>query len=758
MISSSIVMYYYTQLVGDALTIPTIKASATFDQNVVNNWLIDSDPYIPEASGAQWYTNQNNFYRQIRNFNIDTTLSPASSGIAGIHWQVAQATSLQNIVFNMVSGATSTHQGIFMDNGSGGFMSDLTFNGGNIGALLGNQQFTTRNMTFNNCNTAIFMNWNWLWTFKSVTINSCGIGLDMSVLASGTNQTVGSVVMMDSKISNTPIGIKTSFNETSLLKTAGTLILDNLDCTGAGTCIVGADGTTPILAGGAVIPSWGQGTFYQPDSESSKVKRAPQAAASSTSDTCDDTTTAAASTTLLISETAIVISTIMATGPPNSTITGTPTASNGTSSVLASVCASSPVVVSSKRSQQELTAPSMPSALVDPSTGNVFERSKPQYESVEVSNFVSVKSAGAVGDGVTDDTVAIQNAMNSIIGDQILYFDHGAYVISDTINVPKTIKITGEIWPLIMVSGAIFSNASAPVPAFMVGNPGDVGAVEISDLIFETRGVAPGAIMMQWNVKDAPGNQGACGMWDTHFRIGGSAGTLLQSDTCIGNTTDTQTYNPDCAGSFLMLQIGQTASAYLENTWLWVADHELDLTEHNETNIYNGRGMLIESAGPVWLYGTSVEHSQLYNYQVANAQNIFMGAIQTETAYMQSSPDALNAGAVLNAAYSDPTFATCTDELCKKTWGLRVFESTDIYVYGAGLYSFFDSYDQACLSTESCQENMVSLECSSDVYLYGLNTKAATNMVLVDGVSQALQSDNQNGFCQTIALFEAQAA
>ena len=215
-------------------------------------------------------------------------------------------------------------------------------------------------------------------------------------------------------------------------------------------------------------------------------------------------------------------------------------------------------------------------------------------------------------------------------------------------------------------------------------------------------------------------------------------------------------YNAACAGSYLMLQISQQATAYLENNWLWVADHELDMAGHNETNIYNGRGMLIESQGPVWLYGTSVEHSQLYNYQVANAKNIFMGAIQTETAYMQSAPNALNAGFSPNPAYSDPTFSTCTDELCKKTWGLRIFESSDVYVYGAGLYSFFDNYLQECLTTESCQDNMVSLECSTGVYLYGLSTKAATNMVVVDGTSQALQSDNTNGFCQTIALFELQ--
>ncbi len=94
-----------------------------------------SDPY--DANGVNWYKNQNNFLRQIRNMVIDLTALDPSSG-TGIHWQVAQATSLQNIRFEMVKGTpkngTNAQQGIFMENGSGGFMTDLTFNGGKFGA------------------------------------------------------------------------------------------------------------------------------------------------------------------------------------------------------------------------------------------------------------------------------------------------------------------------------------------------------------------------------------------------------------------------------------------------------------------------------------------------------------------------------------------------------------------------------------------------------------------------------------------------
>ena len=97
------------------------------------------------------------------------TLIPASSAATGIHWPTAQATSLQNIVFQMSSALGTQHQGVLIEQGSGGFMTDLVFNGGLYGGNWGNQQFTMRNMTFNNVVVGINMIWDWGWTFKGMT-------------------------------------------------------------------------------------------------------------------------------------------------------------------------------------------------------------------------------------------------------------------------------------------------------------------------------------------------------------------------------------------------------------------------------------------------------------------------------------------------------------------------------------------------------------------------------------------------------------
>lgn len=673
LVSKPIIQYYYTQLVGDATNPPTIKADAAFSGMAV----IDADPY--EDDGTSWWVNQNNFFRQIRNFVIDITAQPLSSG-AGIHWQVAQATSLQNIVFNMrtdggVTNTENAQKGIFMDNGSGGFMSDLTFNGGGYGAFFGSQQFTTRNLTFNNCNTAIYMNWNWAWTLKDVTINNCNVGVDMANGAS--TQTVGSVLFIDSTITGTAVGVNTSYSTTEA-STNGTLIINNVDMT-SGVSVAVKNGMT----GATVVPgSQKVNNFMQGNSYSTGAGVAVQATLQS----------------------------------------------NGT----------------------------VPSALLN-SAGGVFTRSKPQYETLDASSFVSVKEQGAKGDGSTDDTAAIQAIFDSATDGQIIYFNHGAYIVTDTIKVPgdKNIKITGEVWPMIMAKGTSFSDMASPKPVFQVGQAGDTGAVEMSDMIFQTLGAAPGAIMIEWNLKGS--SNGAAAMWDVHTRIGGSAGTNLQLEQCAKNPNATHDAVASCEGAFLMMHITESASnVYFENTWFWVADHDLEIgADSQQIDIYNGRGVLIESSGPVWLYGTASEHSQLYNYQVSNASTVYMSLIQTETAYMQGNPDA-NTPFTANTKYNDPSFTSCTADNCARTWGLRVVDSQDVYVFGAGLYSFFDNYGQDCLETESCQENIVSIE-NSAAHMYGLSTKASVNMLTVNGKSQALDSDNRNNYCATLSYFTSAA-
>lgn len=80
--------------------------------------------------------------------------------------------------------------------GSGGFVSDLTFFGGNIGFRAGSQQFTARNLKFTSCLTAISMIWDWGFTWKNIDVLSCYIALDCTLANGADGQGTGSISVL----------------------------------------------------------------------------------------------------------------------------------------------------------------------------------------------------------------------------------------------------------------------------------------------------------------------------------------------------------------------------------------------------------------------------------------------------------------------------------------------------------------------------------------------------------------------------------
>lgn len=170
----------------------------------------------------------------------------------------------------------------------------------------------------------------------------------------------------------------------------------------------------------------------------------------------------------------------------------------------------------------------------------------------------------------------------------------------------------------------------------------------------------------------------------------------------------------------------------------------------------------IESeTGPFWLWGTGSEHHVLYQYQLVNTRNIFMGQIQTETPYFQPTPNALVPFSPV-ASLNDPDFsASCAGVSgnCASAWGLRVINSRDVLVYGAGLYSFFDNYSTACSTFsagQTCQQRITSIEgTASNVNIYNLNTIGTRSMINRDGAQVAWYADNVNTFASNIAVYKS---
>ncbi|GAM33331.1 hypothetical protein TCE0_004r00154 [Talaromyces pinophilus] len=146
--------------------------------------------------------------------------------------------------------------------------------------------------------------------------------------------------------------------------------------------------------------------------------------------------------------------------------------------------------------QSDLATMERKAALVGSNTyvkPNIFTRRRPQYYDLQGSQVFDVRSYGAKGDGNTDDTVVL----NSILGvaanlSAIVYFPYGIYVIQDTLNIPQNSRIIGRAWPQIMAKGSKFQDVNAPHVAVRVGSPGDVGIVEIQDMLFTVSGTTAG--------------------------------------------------------------------------------------------------------------------------------------------------------------------------------------------------------------------------------------------------------------------------
>ncbi|TGO46551.1 hypothetical protein BCON_0318g00010 [Botryotinia convoluta] len=651
LVSSPIIQYYNTEILGDPTDLPIIIAALSF----IGLGVITSDVYIETTEG--WYLNTNNFLRSIKNFIMDITRTQLNAQVCAIHWQVAQETSLENIHFIMSSEEGSTQQGIYMENVSGGWLSDLTFFGGMFGAYFGNQQFTSRNLVFDGCRTALQISWDWAWTMQGINIKNCEIGINVVGEAGdflGTSNNVESLTLLDLVIENTPIVIETSLFSTN----SSSLLIENAYLNNVSKVVTNNQNAHILLAGSAdvtTIDSWGFGML----TNASGVG-----------------TFASAQKISLMSRSASLV------GQSGNQTTPSP---------------------------------------------KFFTRRRPVYTNVGFSQIIYVTVYVAVGDGQTDNSAAL-NSMFALAANMssILFIPFGVY------------KIFGTI----MATGDKFQDINNSRVSIQVGNPGDIGVIEIQDMMFNVSGPTAGVILVEWNVHEIV--QESLGMWDTHIRFGGAIGSDLQLAYCSKLSAE---IHSQCVAAFLLFHMTPNSSGYIENSWMWVTDHDMDVVTQDLIIVYSGRGLLIESQGPTWLYGTTAEHNVLYQYQVFGAKDILMGVIQTESTYFQVAPAPDPFTSSLGVFANDPKFSDCKpDSLsCAVSWAIRIVDSVSIYVLGAGLYSWFQEYEQACLATKSCQDRIFSVEESTEIWVYNLVTKGSTEMISpINGVA-TFSLPNQGG-------------
>jgi glucan 1,3-beta-glucosidase len=242
--------------------------------------------------------------------------------------------------------------------------------------------------------------------------------------------------------------------------------------------------------------------------------------------------------------------------------------------------------------------------------------------------------------------------------------------------------------------------------------------------------------ILQLEINLAASNPGDVGLWNSHFRVGGAAGSKVETN-CAGSPSA-------CKAAF---------------------------DGGNGQNIATGRGILIESSSAsnggrgTWLVGTAFEHNTLYQYNFHNAKDVYAGMQQSETPYWQGpgfASDVLDPAPwapALVTPYGDPDYSNCggADAQCRMAWFEYISSSTNLFLYASGFWTFFNGNDLTnCNNDAACQTNAIDIKDSSGVYMYGVNTKSSLNMVTGDNGLLVTMNNNPGGWGGGVAAMLAE--
>lgn len=113
---------------------------------------------------------------------------------------------------------------------------------------------------------------------------------------------------------------------------------------------------------------------------------------------------------------------------------------------------------------------------------------------------VSVKDFGAVGDGTTDDTAALQRAIN--YGGQI-YFPDGSYLVSAALNITKQVNLIGSLGSVFIITTSATLDVldiTGPSTGVQDAPPTTIDGLDFSATVTRTSGSYIQVSNQVWNV------------------------------------------------------------------------------------------------------------------------------------------------------------------------------------------------------------------------------------------------------------------
>ncbi|KAK2590242.1 hypothetical protein QQS21_012073 [Conoideocrella luteorostrata] len=378
----------------------------------------------------------------------------------------------------------------------------------------------------------------------------------------------------------------------------------------------------------------------------------------------------------------------------------------------------------------------------------------PNYSDKTTADFINIKDPKqngghkVLGDHSKDES-GVLNQILAYAAQQgkIAYFPFGKYRVDSTLFIPPGTQIVGEAWSTIMGSGEFFSHEDNPKPVVSVGKSGDRGIAHIQDMRITVAEPLAGAILVQINM--AGNSPGDVAIWNSLIIVGGTAGSKGINDQC-GDASN------QCKGAFLGLHFTKSSSAYVENTWVWVADHNSE--GGGGCNIAGKGGVLVQATKGTWLHALGSEHWWLYQLNLWEAQNVFVSMLQAETNYDQGSQSPQFPPAPWKAnvqGWNDPDFSWCGggDGYCRKGYSNFITGGSGIRHYASAAWDFFrgpgyNSCDKGDQDPWRCTNVMhwISKQ-PSDLQIFGICSKSAYNALrLANGQFVRSQSGFTGGW------------
>lgn len=166
--------------------------------------------------------------------------------------------------------------------------------------------------------------------------------------------------------------------------------------------------------------------------------------------------------------------------------------------------------------------------------------------------FANVRNApySAVGDGVHDDTSAIQSALNACPSNQVVYVPAGTYRVSSVLTIPRSISLRGDGPGRTIIDGysgtylgaITFGNDAWPNFNNAVSISGGLSAGSTSLNLSSTAGVSVGSYLLVTELNDSSfvtinGFYGACNWCDGQTSNGSRALGQIVEVTSVNGTT-----------------------------------------------------------------------------------------------------------------------------------------------------------------------------------------------------------------------------